>query len=417
MKVVDIMSTSIDFVSENTKVIDVCRVIFGRGISGIPVCKGRKVVGFVTERDLMSKFFPSMDEFVIDPFREGNFEAMEEKAEQIFALTADKIMSKAAVLVTPETPLLKAQALMLVNDIRRLPVVNDEGNLIGVITFGDIFRALVGDRLPYAGEEEYHDWQVRHYDVVTDWEERLKNEIPDLTNVFKKHGVKNVVDVGFGTGEHDIALAREGFNVLGVESSSLMVRVANDKLKKLPETVAGKLAFIHGKYVGFFESKKDKFDAAIFMGNAFAHLFVNYKEVLKAVSSSLAEKNAVIVMQIINVEKILAINNRVFDINFGVPKTKFPQEQAFLRFFDPPRTKDGNVALTTAVFDFDGKQWKFRAINSTPVVHLDKDKIKGLLKKNGFNNVSFYGGRFLGELFKNPFNPKESDCLNVVASR
>jgi CBS domain-containing protein/SAM-dependent methyltransferase len=415
MKVSNIMSTSVDFVSENTKVIDVCRLIFGRGINGVPVCRGKKIIGFVTERDLMSKFFPSMEEFVIDPFREGNFEEMEEKADQIFSFTADKIMSKIVAVASPETPVLKAQSLMLVHDIGRLPIVNDKGELIGLVTNGDIFRAIVGDRLPYAGEEEYHDWQVRHYDVITNWEERLKSEIPDLTNLFNKYKVKNIVDIGYGTGEHDIALAKEGFSVTGIETSSLMHKAANEKRKKLPRTISKDLVFMYGNYVDFFSGKKGKFDAAIFMGNTYAHLFTSYKEVLKATSHALRSRNAVIVLQIINVEKMLTVNNRVFDINFGAPKTKFPVEQAFLRFFDPPRAKDGNVALSTVVFDFDGKKWKFRSINSTPVIDLDRDKIRELFKKNGFSNVSFYGGKFLGHLFKESFSPKGSDCLNVVA--
>ena len=79
MKVSDVMSTSIDYVSTNTKVRDVCRLIFGRGINGVPVCKEKKVIGLISERDILSKFYPSMQEYMEDPLHEGNFEKMEEK--------------------------------------------------------------------------------------------------------------------------------------------------------------------------------------------------------------------------------------------------------------------------------------------------------------------------------------------------
>jgi len=417
MKVFDIMSTSVDSVGPNTKVKDVCRIIFGRGINGVPVCKNKKIIGFITEKDILSKFFPSMQEYVEDPFHEGNFVQMEGKVDRIFSLTAEKIMSKNPVTVSPNTPLLKAQSMMFVNKIGRLPVVDNNEKLVGMITNGDIFRATVGDKLPFSGEEEYHDWQARHYDIVTKWDERLKNEIPDLMALFRKNKIQDIVDIGFGTGEHDVALSKKGFNILGIESSSLMSSVANEKIKNLPERVSERLNFVNGNYIDVLSNREKKFGGAIFMGNAFSHLVPNYKKVISAVSSALLPKNSVIVLQIVNFEKIFNIKKRVFDINFARPKHKFLLEQAFLRFYDPPSGKNGYLTLNTAVFEHDGKKWKFRSMNSAPIVNLHKEDIGILLKKNGFKSVSFYGGKFLGKLFQDPFDPKESDWLNVVAKR
>ena len=249
MKVADVMSKTVDSVTTNTKVKDVSRLIFGRGINGVPVCKGKKVIGFITERDILAKFYPSLSEYVDDPFREGDFEEMEEKVYHIFAMTADKIMSGHVTTVTKDTPLLRAQSMMFVNKVGRLPVVDKRGNLIGMITKGDIFRASVGDRLPYTAEEEYHDWQAKHYDIIINWDTRLKNEIPDLSALFKKHKVKNIIDIGFGTGEHDFALAREGFNVLAIERSRLMCREAREKAKKIPKEISRRINFVNGDYI------------------------------------------------------------------------------------------------------------------------------------------------------------------------
>src|SRR3989344_8361539 len=241
MKVSDVMSTSIDYVSTNTKVRDVCRLIFGRGINGVPVCKEKKVIGLISERDILSKFYPSMQEYMEDPLHESNFEEMEDKVEHIFSLTADKIMSRNITTVTPDTPLLRAQSMMFINKVGRLPVIDKKGKLVGMITKGDIFRAAVGDRIPFSEEAEYHDWQAKHYDIITDWSKRLNNEIPDLSSLFKKNKIKNVIDIGYGTGEHDIALAKEGFNVLGIESSQLMSKEAEKKTEKLPKDIRKRL--------------------------------------------------------------------------------------------------------------------------------------------------------------------------------
>jgi CBS domain-containing protein len=147
MKVVDAMSTKIDYTTPKTKVKEISKLIFIHHINGLPVVKNRKVVGFITEKDIMEQFFPTMKEYMEAPVHEGNFERMEQNINKIFDLTADKIMSRRPITVTPETPLLKAQSIMFLNKVGRLAVVNKSKNMVGIISKGDIFRYLVGDKL------------------------------------------------------------------------------------------------------------------------------------------------------------------------------------------------------------------------------------------------------------------------------
>lgn len=416
MKVSDVMSTTLDYVNKDTKVKEICRIIFGRGINGVPVCKGKKVIGFISERDILAKFFPTQAEFAESPFKEGNFEEMEEKADYIFSLTAEKIMSKNISTITADTPLMRAQSTMLVKKVGRLPVVDSKGNLVGMISKGDIFRAAVGDKLPFTAEEEYHDWQAKHYDIITDWSQRLSNEIPDLVALFKKHNVKNVLDIGYGTGEHDIALAREGFDVLGVESSRFMYNTAEKKRQDLPKNIADRLTFTTGSYVKTLSSSGQELKAAIFMGNAFPHLVPHYNQVFSSVAKLLPQKGALVVLQVTNFEKIFKVRNRIIDTTFGKSKKDFLAEHLFVRYYDPA-DKNGYLTLNTAIFDHDGKRWKFRTMNSTSIVNLNKAKIEAFLKKYGFKKISFYGGNYFGRLFKEPFKLLESDWLNVIAER
>ena len=147
MKVINAMSKKIDFVTPKTKVRDISKLIFGHKINGVPVLKGKRVIGFITERDILSQFFPSMREYVEDPVNEANFEKMEKKLSQIFEMTADKIMSKRPVTIKANASLLEAQSLMFVNKIGRLPVIDKKRNIIGIIARGDIFRYLIGKKL------------------------------------------------------------------------------------------------------------------------------------------------------------------------------------------------------------------------------------------------------------------------------
>lgn len=417
MKVSDVMSRDVEFVSVDTEIKDLSRLIFGRRINGVPVCKGRRVVGFVTERDILAKFYPSMQEYVEDPFHSGDFEDMEKKAHDVLALTADKIMSKNPLTVTPDTPLLKAQSLMFIHKVGRLPAVDKKGNLVGMISKGDIFRSVVGGELQFVEDEEYHDWLARHYDLVVKWEKRLGHEMPDLVGLFKREKVKKVLDIGCGTGEHDIALAKKGFKVVGMERSTLMFEAAKSKREGLANNVKDRVSFLKGEYVEILEKKTKEFDAAIFMGNALSHNPHNYMKVLEAVSRSLLKKNSVLVLQIINYEKVFITNKRLEDFNIAQVKNDPGKEYNFIEFYDPPRKKGDHQRLNMAIFYFDGKRWNPKAFNSTPIVHLDMEHIEQILRKLGFSDISFYGGMLLGDLFKYPFDPLQSDYLNVIAKQ
>ncbi len=147
MKVANAMSRKVNSVNPKDKVRDIAKLIFGHHINGVPVLRRKKVIGFITERDILHQFFPSMREYMEDPVNEANFEKMEKKASRIFELTAEKIMSKRPVTIHPDSPLLEAQSLMFMHKVGRLPVVDRKGKILGIIAKGDIFKYLVGKRI------------------------------------------------------------------------------------------------------------------------------------------------------------------------------------------------------------------------------------------------------------------------------
>lgn len=417
MKVADAMSRQVDYVTTEATVQDVSRLIFGRGINGVPVCKGKKVVGFIIERDILAQFYPSMQEYMEDPVHARDFEGMERKTSEILELKVEEIMSKDPTTVTPDAPLLQAQSLMAVHKVGRLPVVDSKGALLGILSRGDIFRAVVGGKIPYLEDEEYHDWLSRRYDLIVRWKTRLGHEIPDLVSLLHKEKVKIVLDVGCGTGEHDIALAEKGFEVTGLERSKLMLQSSKEKWNSLPRHTQKRLEFIKGEYVKILEKKNEEFGAAIFMGNALSHNPHNFEKVMEAVSKSLVSKNALIILQIVNFEKVFKTNKRLQDFNIAKSKLGGGREHAFLEFYDPPRSRSGFFTLNMVVLNFDGKRWSPRGLNSTLIANINKNNIRPLLQKLGFKKISFYGGMLLGPLFKESFKPLEHDWLNVVAKR
>lgn len=53
------------------------------------------------------------------------------------------VMTRKVIVAKPDMTINDAAKLMVKNNIKRLPVVDDEGNLIGIVTRGDLIEALI----------------------------------------------------------------------------------------------------------------------------------------------------------------------------------------------------------------------------------------------------------------------------------
>jgi CBS domain-containing protein len=145
VKVRDIFQKNVDFITPNATLLDAARVIFGHNHKGVPVIKlpKKKLVGFITEQDILSQLFPNIKDLIEDYAHARDFEAMEGKVKMILVKKVKEVMSKQITAIHMDEPILEAESLMKLKDISRLPVIDNKGNLIGIISKGDIFRALV----------------------------------------------------------------------------------------------------------------------------------------------------------------------------------------------------------------------------------------------------------------------------------
>lgn len=149
MKVKNIFKKDFVSISPNATVYEAAKLIFGEHHMGLPVVTGKnkKLVGFITDQDITSDMFPSVKEIMEDYVHERDFEDMEKKIKPILAKKVKDVMSKRVISIHLEDPILKAESVMKIKDVRRLPVVDDKKYLVGIISKGDIFRALVRPEL------------------------------------------------------------------------------------------------------------------------------------------------------------------------------------------------------------------------------------------------------------------------------
>jgi len=418
MKVSDVMSKQVDYVGPNDKVEKVALLIFGRGVNGIPVVEGKKLVGLITENDILQKFFPTVSELIEDTVHETNFEDMEEKATAIMSLPVSQIMSKKLTTVKPNTPLLRAQSLMKVRDIGRLPVVDEKGRLIGIVSKGDVFRTLIGGKLLFTENEDYNDFLSKTYYSTVDWEDRLKKEMPDIIKLFKKHKVKTVLDVGCGTGDYSIELVKRGYIVVGTDRSRPMISEANRRKVGLSSKQYSNVHFWNKDTEDYLYEMDIKFDAILVMGNSLSHNPENYRRLIKRMTESLSD-NGVMVFQTTNFEKVLKKDGRILSFNFVPTTDETVKEYCFIQYYDKP-DRNRTILKTFAILTSDRKRWKWTGIRNSLMAYTDEARIKSILKNEGFTKIQTFGGSFDGRrwdyLFRKPFKPLESDWLNVIAS-
>ncbi len=418
MKVANFMRTSVVSVSSDEPVRTVTRLIFNLGIKSVPICDDGKLVGIVTEEDILTKLFPSVRDFMEDRAHADDFEAMEKNLGALINKPVKKIMTSKPRVVHADLPIMQAQSLMIVGKISHLPVVDDQKKLVGIISQGDIFRAIVGQEIPYDDNEEYHAWLSRHWDLVVPWKQRLSGEIAAFNKLFEKKYSYRILDIFCGTGEHAIALAREGYDVTGMNKYILMHNAATKKHTQLPEYLQRRIEFVHGDYIDLLKDKKEDYDAAIFMGNSLAHNPHDYKKIIKTTSQSLTKKNAIMILQIANFDKILE-NGGLQDFNMRPSKLNDDTKYTFIEFYDSPKVtgKKDLLTLNMAILRHVGHRWTFAAMNSTPIAYISPDIITAVLKEAGFKKVELFGSRFLEPLFEHKFSVSDHDWLNVIASR
>jgi CBS domain-containing protein len=160
-RVRDVMTKRVVTVDRLTPFSDIVRLLTERRISGVPVLTmGRRVAGVVSEADLLALEDEEVRRARMDANATGRWRRPLRRVH--WGLTAGALMSAPAVTIYPDATIPRAAQLMTSRHIRRLPVVGEDGHLLGIVTRRDLLsvflrpdnrvaenvRALLDDVLP-----------------------------------------------------------------------------------------------------------------------------------------------------------------------------------------------------------------------------------------------------------------------------
>jgi CBS domain-containing protein len=116
----DVMTSNPATVSERDTIRDVARIMAREDTGVVPVVEGKKIIGMITDRDI-----------VVRLVAEGKDPANAKVTEA---------MTKEVRAVKEDTPVNEVLEVMTKAQVRRVPVVNQNNELVGIVSIGDISK-------------------------------------------------------------------------------------------------------------------------------------------------------------------------------------------------------------------------------------------------------------------------------------
>jgi acetoin utilization protein AcuB len=132
MQVQNWMSTNLVAVNEDTPIVRVSKILEDHQIRHLPVMREGALVGLIRARDV-EEALPSRSTAL--------------NAQELYYLLSEvkarDVMQPEPFTIRPEQTMELAAAVMLRNRITAMPVVTAEGELVGIISQGDVFKVLI----------------------------------------------------------------------------------------------------------------------------------------------------------------------------------------------------------------------------------------------------------------------------------
>ncbi|MHA1832041.1 MAG: CBS domain-containing protein, partial [Candidatus Helarchaeota archaeon] len=120
LKIEDIMVIDVKTADITSTITDIVKEMYNNEIGSVIITKDNRPIGIITERDIVQK--------IVVPGKNAN------------ELQAQDIMSTPLKTGSKDMSLLDAIRILVLNRIKKLPIMDDNDNLIGIISLFDLVR-------------------------------------------------------------------------------------------------------------------------------------------------------------------------------------------------------------------------------------------------------------------------------------
>ena len=133
-KAEDIMTAKVVCVTPKTKIEEAIDLLAEHHISGMPVIIENKVIGVITEADIISAITGKQKP------KPKLLDLLHKRTGKIPTLVKD-VMTTPAITVVSSTPVYEIAELFKIKSINRVPVVDEQNTLFGIVTRADVVKA------------------------------------------------------------------------------------------------------------------------------------------------------------------------------------------------------------------------------------------------------------------------------------
>ena len=126
-----IMTTDVVQINGNEPLVEIRNLLKKRGFHHVLVVEENRLLGVISDRDVMQALSPFLDTLVEQP-RDIN----------TLGMPARQVMSSTLITAGPDTTVCEAAELMVNNHIHCLPVTSSDGALLGIVTTQDLVRHM-----------------------------------------------------------------------------------------------------------------------------------------------------------------------------------------------------------------------------------------------------------------------------------
>lgn len=142
----EIMNGHVPAMSPEATIADVLRTFVEFDVAGVAVVEGDEIIGIITESDVVVRQ-ADVDAPVSVPFLDAIFfvdagRQYEEEVRKALATNARQLMTAPVISIRSRATLGEVATIMVDHDVHPLPVVDDEGHYLGIVSRRDLVRVL-----------------------------------------------------------------------------------------------------------------------------------------------------------------------------------------------------------------------------------------------------------------------------------
>ncbi len=144
----DVMNTNVITIGKDISIKELSDLLLDNNISGVPVLDEQgNMIGIVTEGDIIVQdtdlHFPRYFKLLDSIIYLESLSKFKKSLKKHLATKVEDIMTEEVITVTETTPVNEIANLMTEKNINRVPVVDEDKKLVGIITRSDIVKSMI----------------------------------------------------------------------------------------------------------------------------------------------------------------------------------------------------------------------------------------------------------------------------------